>query len=145
MSGLPLTCVVDASVGIKLFVAEELSETVREFVFERLADPKALIHVPDLFYIECANILWKKALRSEFPQCYALESIADLKHLGVQATPTTELVERALEMALEFNISAYDACYSALAETMDVPLVTFDMRLLRALACSKCAVVTLSG
>lgn len=145
MRRLPRKCVVDASVGIKLFVAEELSEHVQGLFRGSFADSDASIHVPDLFYAECANILWKKARKAEFPSSHALKWIAHLKVLAVHPTPTAELVERALEIALEFNISAYDACYVALAEMVNAPLVTADSRLASALRGSGCAVVVVGG
>ena len=47
--------VVDASVGIKLFVEEEFSEKVQA-LFDLLAkNPPTKLFVPDLFYVECAN------------------------------------------------------------------------------------------
>jgi predicted nucleic acid-binding protein len=39
---------------------------------------------------------------------------------------------RVLEIAAKLRLSAYEACYLAAAETMQVPLVTEDARLLRA-------------
>jgi len=36
--------------------------------------------------------------------------------------------------SLRANVSAYDACYVALAETLRAPLVTADRKLIRALA-----------
>jgi len=63
LSTIPTRCVVDASVGIKLFVSEPLSDKAQA-LFNRLAsDLPADLHVPDLFYIECANILWKYSRR----------------------------------------------------------------------------------
>ena len=54
-------CVVDASAGIKLFLDEPLSERA-DTLFDHLSDdPPARFHVPDLFFVECANILWKYA------------------------------------------------------------------------------------
>ena len=45
-------CVVDASVGIKLFLVEDLSEQA-DALFDHLADqPPARFYVPDLFFIE---------------------------------------------------------------------------------------------
>ena len=55
--------VVDASVGIKLFVEEEFSERVQALFSHLDADPSAELFVPDLFYIECANILLKNTRR----------------------------------------------------------------------------------
>jgi predicted nucleic acid-binding protein len=50
-------CVVDASVGIKLFLKEPLSERA-DILFSRLVDdPPARFYVPDLFFVECANVL----------------------------------------------------------------------------------------
>lgn len=52
-------CVVDASVGVKLFVNEAESELADRLFARLTAQPAAQFYVPDLFYIECANILWK--------------------------------------------------------------------------------------
>ena len=59
MSAGPGRFVVDASVGIKLFVAEPLGEQADALFGLLAADPPAYLFVPDLFYIGCANILWK--------------------------------------------------------------------------------------
>lgn len=54
----PLRIVVDASVCIKQFIADSLTPKVNQ-LFDHLNDPRAEFFVPDLFYIECANVLWK--------------------------------------------------------------------------------------
>ena len=59
MTQSPLCYVVDASVGIKLFVEEEFSEQAHALFSCLAADPPAELYVPDLFYIECTNILLK--------------------------------------------------------------------------------------
>ncbi len=59
MSEVFIRCVLDASVGIKLFVEEEFSDKVQRLFSKLAEDPHTEIHVPDLFYIECANILLK--------------------------------------------------------------------------------------
>jgi predicted nucleic acid-binding protein len=59
MSSERLRYVVDASVGIKLFIDEPLSD-IAHALFEKLTeDPPVELFVPDLFYIECTNILVK--------------------------------------------------------------------------------------
>lgn len=143
MSRLPVTCVVDASVGIKLFVSEEYSEDVQRLFEESLADPDASLLVPDLFFIECANILWKKVRRGEYPESIAMASIADLRTLELPATPTIELMERALEIACAHGVTAYDACYVALAERSGIPLLTADDRLAGVLGDRLCSIRSL--
>ncbi len=56
----PISCVVDASVAVKLYLAEPLAAEAAA-LFALLVDPANVFHVPDLFYIECANIFWKYA------------------------------------------------------------------------------------
>ena len=46
----------------------------------------------------------------------------------------TELARAALGTALDLGLSAYDGTYAALAESLDVPLVTADRRLAAAAA-----------
>jgi predicted nucleic acid-binding protein len=135
--------VVDASVGIKLFVPEDGSEQA-DRLFNRLAsDPPASFFVPDLFYIECTNILWKYVQRFGYPAENARQDIIDLQSLALHGVPTAELAAEALELALELNITAYDASYAALARRLDLPLVTADNSLAQKLAASGLTVLSL--
>jgi len=54
----PLRCVVDASVSIKQLIPDPLSAKVKQ-LFEHLSQPKTEFFVPDLFYIESTNTIWK--------------------------------------------------------------------------------------
>lgn len=126
MTEVILRCVLDASVGIKLFVEEEFSDKVQR-LFDKLADdPQAEIHVPDLFYIECANILLKYTRRFDRPLEDSLADIRDLNSLALKVTSTSELIEDALQLAQEKNLTAYDACYAVLAQKLGLPLITAD-------------------
>jgi predicted nucleic acid-binding protein len=127
-------CVVDASVGVKLFVAEPLSDEAHALFAQLSTDPHAQLHVPDLFYIECANILWKYVQRLGYPLKAAREDLAMLRALSLRSTPTALLMAASLEIAAAQKISAYDACYVALARQLRMPLVTADQKLARALA-----------
>jgi predicted nucleic acid-binding protein len=126
MTHAQLRCVLDASVGIKLFVEEEYSEKTRQ-LFARLGDdPPAEIHVPDLYYVECTNILLKYTRRLNRPLGDSLADIKDLHDLALKNTPTLELVEETLQLANEKKLTAYDACYAVLAKTLSLPLITAD-------------------
>lgn len=123
--------VLDASVGIKLFLVEPLSEVVDE-LFSRLDDdPPLQLYVPDLFFIECANILWKRVQRFHYPLLDAQQHVENLATLDLRTASTRELAEDALVLAATFTISAYDACYVALADGLNVPLLTADEALVR--------------
>ena len=97
-------------------------------------------HVPDLFYIECANILWKYVQYHGYPREDALLDVIDLGDLSLRAVPTQDLVEAALPIALDLGITAYDASYVALSQKLDLPLVTADEPLTRRLASREFAV-----
>ena len=133
MSEVILRCVLDASVGIKLFVEEEFSEKVQKLFVKLAEDPQTEIHVPDLFYIECANILLKYTRRYKRPQKDSLADLKDLNKLALIVTSTSELIEDALHLASEKNLTAYDACYAVLARKLKLPLVTADAPLAKAI------------
>jgi predicted nucleic acid-binding protein len=106
MSGVILRCVLDASVGIKLFVEEEFSDKVQTLFAKLAEDPQAEIHVPDLFYIECANILLKYTRRYKCPIEDLLADIEDLNKLALKSTSTADLIEDALLLANEKKIDS---------------------------------------
>lgn len=132
MNEARLRFVVDASVGIKLFVAEPLSDRA-DALFSTLGnEPPAELYVPDLFYIECANILLKYARRFGRSVENAQADLADLKLLALKPTPTEVLMEAAFSLAAQRNLSAYDACYAVLAQRLEIPLITADEPMARA-------------
>lgn len=133
MSPAPPDCVVDASVGIKLFLAEPLSDEAHALFAHLAADPPARFHVPDLFYIECANIFWKYVRRLGLAAADARIYVEQLGQVALHSTPTAELAAGALEIALAQDLTAYDAAYVALSQRLGLPLITADEPLARAL------------
>ena len=137
-------CVVDASVGVKLFVNEAGSELADRLFAHLTAQPAAQFYVPDLFYVECANILWKYVRRFGYAPANARQDVADLGALALVTISTADLLEPALNLALTHDITAYDASYVALAQQLDLPLITADVPLARKLAGSGIIIKTLA-
>jgi predicted nucleic acid-binding protein len=92
------------------------------------------LYVPELFFAECANVLWQYVRRANYPPDAAKTSLAQLRALSLQTVTIREVVSEALEIAIAHNISAYDACYVELSERIQLPLITADQKLIRALA-----------
>jgi len=121
--------VVDANIVAKLFLTEEFSDTAHE-LFRNLAGVRKRFFVPDLLFVECANIFWKHVRRFGFPADEARERLQDLRSLDLRSVSSTALLADALDLALEFGISAYDASYVALARDLSAPLITADRKLI---------------
>jgi predicted nucleic acid-binding protein len=141
-------CVVDASVGIKLFVEEDGSEAADRLFAELAPDPASAVlparfYVPDLFFVECGNILWKYVRHFGYDAHSARQDVADLQALRLQTVSTADLLTPAFELALQYDLTAYDASYAALAQQLSLPLITADAALVRKLANSTILVQTL--
>ena len=124
-------CIIDASVGIKLFLVEPLSDRTDALFAHLTDDPPSQFYVPDLFFIECTNILWKYVQRFGYSSDAARQNVADLARLPLQTISTAVLVEVALDLAVEHGNTACDSAYIALAQQLSLPFVTADEALVR--------------
>lgn len=88
------------------------------------------LHAPHLLDVEVAAALRLLVIRDLVPAREATEALADLPGLGVQYYPHQPLLARS--WSLRENLTAYDACYVALAELLGADLLTGDGRLARA-------------
>ena len=129
MMATPVSCVVDASVGIKLVINEGLSAEAHALFAHLAQDPAARFFVPELFYLECANILWKHTQRSGYPLADAQLNLSTLSALALQRFSILSLPADSLTIAANHAITVYDACYVATAKHFGVPLVTADTKL----------------
>ncbi len=86
--------------------------------------------VPDLARVEAISVIRRQLHPNILDSPQASRAVADLLDLPLLVYPTIHLLGRA--WALRDNLTAYDACYVALAEMLDCPLLTADARLSRA-------------
>lgn len=82
--------------------------------------------VPDLAYVECANVFWKRVRQGSLPASAARDMLTDLRALPLSVWAAEPLLERSLALAVTFDVAVYDAVYLALSAQLAMPLVTAD-------------------
>ena len=124
--------VVDASVGVKWFVPEVFQSDA-----QRLQNSAYQLHVPTLFDVEIANILWKKIRLGELTSPEADAILAQLPALPVTRYAEGSLLPSAFDLAVQTQRTVYDSLYVALAIQLNGLLVTADQKLFNALSSTK--------
>ena len=128
--------VVDASVAAKWFLpaeGETLTDEALELLYRYTTGQIRLI-VPDLFWAEFANILWKAVRQGRWTKDAADTAIAAMKDRNLPTVPSLALLEAAFAIANAFQRTVYDSLYVALAISSKAQLLTADERLAHALA-----------
>ncbi len=128
-----IKCVVDTSVCIKQFISDSLSAKAQQ-LFAYLANSSNQIYVPDLLYIESANVFWKYVRAGQLTASQVQGNLSNLKALSLQVVSMADLMEEAANIAIAYGISAYDASYVALSHRVSAPLLTLDRKLVNTLA-----------
>lgn len=123
--------VLDASVAIKWFVPEVYCDAAR-----RLLASDHTFLIPDFFYPEVGNVLWKRVRRGEDTADNARQTLADLNVISVEVYLSQPLMPLALDIALETDRAVYDSLYLALAITQRCQMVTADKKFYNALSTS---------
>ncbi|OSP04818.1 hypothetical protein B7W94_11990 [Microbacterium sp. LEMMJ01] len=119
---------LDASAAIEALLGEEVWTHGEKF------------HAHAGLDIEVLSVLRRLTMRSSMPAHAAREALDAFGALQITRHPLRRLIPRI--WSLRDDVSAYDAGYVALAEALDVPLLTADRRLAKT-AARYCDVVVL--
>jgi predicted nucleic acid-binding protein len=125
--------VVDASSAIDYVTG---AGERHDWVAEQLLQAGEL-YAPHLIDLEVSAALSRLARRGVLPPKLALAALDDFRRLPLRRYPHSVFLPRIWE--LRQSLSIYDAAYVALAEGLDVPLITTDRHI--ALAQGVCATV----
>ena len=117
--------VVDASVATEAVAGSSERNLT---VLRRITREAAL--APHVLDLEVASALGGLVRRGELAEPLARSGLRHLAVLPVTRVPHEPLLARCWE--LRDNLTAYDAAYVALAETIGATLLTYDQRLSRA-------------
>jgi predicted nucleic acid-binding protein len=118
--------VIDASALLGILLEGRSSEALRQ----RVAGETGELHAPHLIDLEVAQVLRRFLAGGEIDELRAGIAFADLADLRLERHSHEPLLPRV--WSLRKNLTAYDAAYVALAESLNATLVTSDAALARA-------------
>lgn len=119
--------VLDASAAVDLLLNLEGRASG---IADRISAGGGAVSAPHLIDVEVLGALRRLVLRRQISGEEGGGAIAQLLDLDVTRYPALHLLARIWD--LRPNLTAADACYVALAEALDAPLLTSDARLARA-------------
>ena len=130
------TLVVDASVAVKWTFPEFLEPLAgqADSLLRQYFHGQIRLVVPDLFWSEIPNFLWKSVRQQKMPAMRAEEALNTMLSRSFPTVPSRDVLSEALSIAVQFNRTAYDGIYVALAVALQTQLITADERLVNALA-----------
>ena len=125
--------VVDSSIALAWALPDETSKEADRFL-SRIST-RSILWVPALWWYEMANALLMAQRRKRLGEAEKTRLIELYGRLPVQTDVAldSDIVWRLHTLAMEYNLSAYDAAYLELAQRRGLGLATVD-RLLRGAA-----------
>ena len=118
---MPSPIVIDASAVVEILIQGPLARKIEEAIGER-----ELI-APDILNAEVLRSLRGLERGGILTAARASQAVGRLVEGGIGRMPAAALLQGA--WSLRHNLSAYDAIYVALAQSLRCPLLTADRRL----------------
>lgn len=131
--------VIDTSVCLKWVLEEEDSEKAR-FLLKQQENNELLLIVPQLWEYEIVNGFASAVLRKKVPFLTANKLLKMVLEAKLEIISMIDLLERCLENANKYQISAYDSAYVTLASENGIILVSADDKLVTKVGDQKLAV-----
>ena len=127
---------LDASVAAKWMLPPK-GELLRDEalrVLDGYGSGEINLVVPDIFWAECGNIVWKAVWQRRLDRAVAEVELESLMRRNIPTVPSGKLLLAAVSIAFDYGRSVYDCLYVALASQAKKELITADERLANALA-----------
>ena len=131
--------VVDASVCLKWVFKEENSDRARLLLTQQ-GKNEVLLLVPALWEYEIVNGFASAMLRKKISFLQARKFLKLVLEADLEIISMSGLLEKCLENAKKYQISAYDSAYVTLARENGLILVSADDRLVEKVGDKKLAV-----
>jgi predicted nucleic acid-binding protein len=116
--------VLDASAAIEAVLGRPLALRIVENL-----EHADRVTVPDLYFAEIANALWKYVRAGDLTPDEAQEMLSIGAALPDDGLPAQELATEALATATAFNHPVYEALYAVTARREGAAVCTIDQRL----------------
>lgn len=128
--------VLDVSVAVKWALPSSGERLTDEalMLLNRFGKGAIDFLVPDFFWVELGNVLWKAARTGRCEPKDAEEALRSMRSRNFATVSSDGLLESALSIAITFDRTMYDSVYVALAVQANCELVTADEKLANALA-----------
>jgi predicted nucleic acid-binding protein len=128
--------VLDASVALKWAIpsAQETLTSESLQLLQRYVAGEINFIVPDVFWVEIGNVMWKGVRQRRWPQTAAENAASAIRERDFFTVSSLVLLPEALRIAFVHNRSVYDCLYIALAIQFKIEMVTSDERLANATA-----------
>lgn len=122
--------ILDSSVIAKWFFHDEEDNEKALLIKDQFARKKISIAAPLVIFYENNNLLKTAVKAFRIDEKLGLNAYKAFLQLDFILYSSEELLLKALEIALKYNISSYDASYLALAEYLQVKFLTANKKLL---------------
>ena len=118
---------------------DEFSDCIKDV--EYILENNGQFYVPQLFWYEIYNVLLYKVRKNKggtpvLTKSDAMDIMYDLQMLPIYTEPQadSEIRSRIFDLAVEYNLSYYDASYLELSRRYNLVLKTYDEDLKKALS-----------
>jgi predicted nucleic acid-binding protein len=115
--------VIDASAAIEWVLQTAKGAEIEARIF-RKAGVAPLLHAPHLIDVEVVQVLRKHVAKRFLSEVRGETAMQDFLQIPLRRYPHSILLPRVWEVRK--NLTSYDAVYVALAEALEMPLLTCD-------------------
>lgn len=124
--------VIDASVALKWRLRDEEATQQADALLEDFLAGKLALLTPTLFDYEIANALRVAVTRQRLSEQDAAAALADFAQYTIVRYDFTDISSRTFHLSGQYQRSAYDSAYMALAQMQGIWFFTGDKRLFNA-------------